>query len=251
MATYELLNGIGYRPDDDQRGYRPPERPEPFVPPRVNATAANGLTEGTVVEKADAAFKHAADSWKKHIAETNKHQEHYTSEGYRAQIAKFADTDAAKAVDTAIDSLQARADKAASDLTKIMVDLSPDGDTAAELRATRYWDRIKPLLDNAKGGAVSRAQQLVSEASREQLGTLLQELPAYLEARNQPTSWIETTVGQVVPEYARAVKRNRSAQQALTTAKYTASSLRRTFSEGHAGNAIVLADFRGYDPDKT
>jgi hypothetical protein len=144
----------------------------------------------------------------------------------------------------------AAADQAAAKLAKIMTDLSPDGDTAAELRAGRFWDRTKPLLDNAKEGAVSRAQKLITTASREELGTLLQELPAYLEARNQPTSWIESAVSQAVPEYGQAVKRNRLAQKALTIAKYNADNLCRTFAEGHAGSPLVLADLRGYDPDK-
>jgi hypothetical protein len=208
------------------------------------------LTGGTVVEGVDAAFNHAKKRWQKHIDETNKSKEHYTSEGYQAQLAKFADTGAAKAVDTEVGNLQAIADQSAAKLAKIMTGLSPDGDTAAELRANRYWLRTKPLLDNAKEGAVSRAQKLITTASREELGTLLQELPAYLEAHNQPTSWIESAVSQAVPEYGQAVKRNRLAQKALTIAKYNADNLRRTFAEGRAGSPLVLADLRGYDPDK-
>jgi hypothetical protein len=250
MPEWDLPNGIGYAPDADQRMYQPPVVAEPFAPPTVSATAANGLVSGTVVEKAHGAAEHAKTMWHRHIDETNKSKQHYTTEGYQAQLAKFADTGAAKAVDTEVGNLQASADQAAAKLAKIMTGLSPDGDTAAELRAGRFWDRTKPLLDNAKEGAVSRAQKLITTASREELGTLLQELPAYLEAHNQPTSWIESAVSQVVPEYGQAVKRNRLAQKALTIGKYNADNLRRTFAEGHAGSPLVLADLRGYDPDK-
>ena len=215
--------------------------------PRPRSTAIPGEL---LSRRVDAAFNHAKKRWQLHIDETNKSKQHYTSEGYQAQLAKFASTDAAAAVDIAVDNLQALADVAAGKLGKIMAGLSPDGDTAAELRAGRFWDRAKPLLDNAKEGAVSRAQKLIVNASREELGTLLQELPSYLEARNQPTNWIEAAVSQVVPEYGQAVKRNRLAQNTLTIAKHNANGLRRTFTEGRAGSPIVLADLRGYDPDR-
>jgi hypothetical protein len=246
---YELLNGVGYRPDAEDRVYRPPVAPEPFAPPSVSATAVNGLRESTPVERTFAAAEHAKKMWQKHIDDTNKDAQNYTIEGYQAQLAKFADTAAAKAAFESVDHLQARGYQAAAALTKIMAGLSPNGDTAAELRATRFWERTKPLLDNAKEGAVSRAQKLVANATREELGTLLQELPAYLEAGNHTTSWIESAVGQPVPEYARAVKQNRNAQNALMIAKQNVTSLRRAITQGQAGSPIVLADPRGYDPD--
>jgi hypothetical protein len=248
MSLTEIPNGLRWSADPEERVYRPPVAPEPFVPPPVSATAVNGLVGGTVVERADAAFAHALASLDKFRSSIET--QHYTQEGLAAHLSKFADTDAAKAVDKAVDSLQARADQAAAKLAKIEADLSPDGDTAAELRATRFWDRTKPLLDNAKEGAVIRAQKLISAATREQLGTLLQELPAYLEALNQPTDWITAAIGQAVPEYAQAAKQHRSAQQALLIGKTNAQNLRRAFTSGHMGSQVVLVDSRKYDPDK-
>ena len=66
---------------------------------------------------------------------TNENKHLYSGEGYRDQIAKFADTAAARAVDQAVEQVRQRADKASAQVDKIRRQLSPNGDTAAELRA--------------------------------------------------------------------------------------------------------------------
>lgn len=242
MSMTPIVNGWRYTTPNEQRVYQPPQ-PEPFTAPRVTAHAVT--VDGSVVEKANATFNHAKASFEKFLNDIPR--EHYSPEGLRAQVAKFASTDAAKAVEHAVESVRDRASKAAATVEKIRHDLSPNGDTAAELRAGRQWDRTKPLLDNAKEGAFARAQKLIASADREQLGVLLQELPAYLEAHGQPTDWIDATVGQAVPEYARAAGQLKKARQALTIAEHNATALRRSFDQGNA--MAILVDPRDYDPD--
>ena len=245
MTTYELPNGIGYRPPAEDRMYKePPPPPEPFTAPRVSASAVK--VDGSVVEQAHAAFTHAKTAFEKFLNDIPR--EHYSAEGLTAQIAKFAATDAARAVDQAVANVRERADNAAKQVEKIRRDLSPNGDTAAELRAGRLWDRTKPLLDNAKEGAFGKAQKLIASADREQLGVLLQELPSYLEARGLPSDWIDTAVGQAVPEYAQATKKLNTAKQALTIAEFNAKSLRTSFDKGYSSS--ILTDARQYDPDR-
>ena len=220
MTTYELPNGIGYRPLAEDRMYKePPLPPEPFTAPRVSASAVK--VDGSVVEQAHAAFTNAKTAFEKFLNEIPR--EHYSADGLKAQIKKFGDTAAAAAVDAAVAKVRDRADAASKQVEKIRKDLSPFGDTAAELRAARYWDRTKPLLDNAKEGAFGRAQKLIASANREELGTLLQELPAYLEALGHPTDWIDTAVGQVVPEFAQATKQHQKARHHLLSPSTTPS----------------------------
>jgi hypothetical protein len=104
------------------------------------------------------------------------------------------------------------------------------------------------VLDNAKEGAFGAAQKLIANADREQLGVLLQELPSYLQSRGHTSDWLDTAVGQVVPEYAQAAKKHQKAKQALTIAEHNALSLRRSFDEGRS--ISILTDARSYDPDK-
>jgi hypothetical protein len=242
---YALPNGIGWRPDAEARAYRPAyEAPEPFTPPPVRASAVK--VNGSVVEQAHAAFTNGKTAFEKFLNDIPR--EHYSPDGLKAQVEKFSDTAAARAVDAAVASVRDHADKANAQVEKIRRGLSPNGDVAAELRATRLWDRTRPLLDNAKEGAFGRAQKLIANANREELGVLLQELPAYLEALGHPTNWIDTAVGQVVPEYAQAAKRRQKAQQALTIAELNAKSLQRSFAQGYSSS--ILTDARLYDPDK-
>lgn len=243
----EITNGVRWT--NPNTGYQPPtpQRPAPFTPPTVRAGTPK-LEGGTAVEQAQTAIEHAKTAWEKHVAATNEQKEHYSPEGYRAQLAAFADTEAAKAVDRALTQVETRADNAAKDLAQIRAALSPNGDTAAELRATRYWNRTKPLLDNAKN-PFTTAKELISAASREELGVLLQELPAYLQARGIPAEWIDHHVATVVPEYGDSVRRHQRAQKALAIARHNAAVLRRTFTTGDPTAAVILVDGRKFDPD--
>jgi len=228
-----------HRPD-----YVRPDRADDYQPTRVTAHAVK--VEGTVVEQAHATFTNAKTAHEQFLNDIPR--DHYSADGLKAQISNFATTDIAKAVDHAEASVRDLADNANAEYEQIRSELSPNGDTAAELRAGRYWDRTRPLLDNAKEGAVAKAQNLIAAADREQLGVLLQELPAYLEARNYPTEWIDLAVGQAVPEYSQAAARKKKAQQALTIAQYNAKSLRESFTNGYSSGFIT--DGRKYDPDK-
>jgi hypothetical protein len=57
--------------------------------------------------------------------------------------------------------------------------------TAAELRAARYWNRTRPLLDLEDNAAklFPAVMQLVETVDDADLATVLEELPAYLQAR--------------------------------------------------------------------
>jgi hypothetical protein len=68
VTTYELPNGIGYRPLAEDRMYKgPPLPPEPFTAPRVSASAVK--VDGSVVEQAHAAFTNAKTAFEKFLNE--------------------------------------------------------------------------------------------------------------------------------------------------------------------------------------
>src|SRR5262245_42540502 len=211
---YELLNGRGWSVPAGQRGCQEPKTPQPFNAPPVNAGALK--VEGTTLEQSHASMLHAQSEFKKHVDATNELRSHFTDEGFAHQVAAFQTTEAAKAVDKAEQAVQARRDQAQAQMDKVYRDLSPNGDAAAESRATRYWNRTERLLDAVDSGQkFSTAQELIKQASREELGTLLQELPAYLKSCGSPTDWIDTVVGQAVPEYADAKNQLRKAEAAM------------------------------------
>jgi hypothetical protein len=183
MPETEILNGVRWTPSPEERVYRPPAEPEQFRPPSVTAPAIN--SNGTTVEKAAAAIVHANDSFAKHVTRTDEHRHHYTPEGYKAQIAAFAETAAARSVDGAVNSVRERRDQLAAQVDKIYRGLTPLGDAAQEARNDRYWNQTLRILDNIK--ELSRvdavAKDLLANADRAQLGVLLQELQPYIQAR--------------------------------------------------------------------
>ena len=92
-------------------------------------------------------------SFGSHLDATEAIRDHLSPEGYQAQIDAFQNTSAAKDVDRALESVTARRDAAAANVDKVRKSLSPNGDTAAELRATRVTaTRMMRQLDAKQPG---------------------------------------------------------------------------------------------------
>jgi hypothetical protein len=250
MPTYSTRNGNGVMHvlDADQRGYRePPPPPAPFEPPSVQAGVPT--FSGTQLQQAHAAILHASKEFQRHINATDEQRHHYTPEGYRDQIARFQSTAAARSVDAALESVAARRDSAAAKVDKIRRDLSPDGNEAVELRALRYRDRVIRQLDAAKdgGAAFKLAQDLLAGATREELGTLLQELPSLLNSRGIPSDWVDPSLARIIPEYGTARAQLKQAESAYQITRMNVEFMRRGFADGRA--PTVLTDPGKYDPD--
>jgi len=238
--TTEIHNGVSHRVPNDQRGYQaPPPAAPPWQPPDVIAPALN--FEGTCVQQAHAAITHAQSEFRKHIEATDAGKGNFSPEGYQAQIAAFQNTAAARAVDTALESVTAHRDAAAAQVAKVKRDLSPNGDTAAELRANRYRDRVIRRLDVKDPGQLfNAANEELAGATREELGTLLQELPSYLQSRGVTTDWIDAAVAQVVPEFAAARAELKKAESAFLITRQNVGFVKQGFANGRP--VTVLAD---------
>jgi hypothetical protein len=226
------------------------QRPDPHPddthhPTRVTAKAQ--AAGDTAIERSLAIIESAKSEYDRFLGSIPR--EHYSAAGLQDQIAKFSDTSAVKAVDAAVTQVQERTDALAAQVDTIRKGMSSPGDTAAELRAGRYWDRTKSLLDNAEGSPFVTAQKLIANADRTELGTLLQELPAYLQARGHTSDWIDTVVRNAVPEYGAARAQLTKAQRALAVTQSNAESLRRSFSDPGHRSVFVKYD-RKFDPDK-
>jgi hypothetical protein len=116
----------GYSPADHRVD---PESHFPLTAPAVQAS-------GSVVEQAHAAFENAAKQFEKHLATIDMTV--YTDVGAQQRINEFTRTQAAKAVDAALDQVQARRDQAAARIEHLRRELSPAGDAVTESRNTRY-----------------------------------------------------------------------------------------------------------------
>lgn len=207
----------------------------------------NDLSDASLVEAAHATMIRAKARFERHLSGIER--SHYSAEGVHDEIRSFTSTDDARAIDKAVEQVRQLRGDAQANVDAIRRALSPDGDTAAELRALRSWARAQKLLDNAGPvKLVATAEDLITNAVPDELGTLLQELPAYLRSRGQASDWIDGAVTRVVPEYRRARERLTKADQALQITEYNARSLHRGFGSGRPPR--VLADPSRYDPDR-
>ena len=246
MPTTEIRNGISYTPEN--RGYRPPPEQPQWRAPDVYAPALQADGDDTAVQRAHKAILHARDEHRKHLAETDAIREHLTAEGYKARLAEFQNTSAAKAVDREFENITARRDEAVANVEKVRKSLSPSGDVAAELRATRYRDRVIRQLDAKQPNErFELANALIAGATREEIGVLLQELGPYLESKGASPEWIDAAVAQVVPEYAAARATAELAEKAYQVTRTNFDFARKSF--GTDRPATIFVDPSKFDPD--
>lgn len=228
-----------------------------FNPQDVTSPAVDFT--GTVVEQAIAAINHAQNEFHRTIEKFSPERRNYTTDNWAAQLDKFADTGAYAALDHHVAQVQNRRDQAQSHLDEVRRSLSPDGDTAVELRASRFWNRSKGVLDSKQDSSevMHTARALIAKSTPAELGTLLQELPAYCSARGvKDLNWIDDTAGTVAPEYRKAAKQLAKAKQAATLVEYSARSLRRNIETRQERRVVLPVTMKSgvsldkYDPDK-
>jgi hypothetical protein len=232
-----------------QLSYDPHHRQGP-VPMTITgpkpAPPAAPAPKVTTVSTALATMENARSAHQKHLAEVARSRESFTADGYRAKVLEFADSPEAKAVDEHEAAVIARRDKAAADYEQTLANLSRPGDSAEEQRNSRAWDRQKRTIDHADS-PVAAARAAINQAKPEELGVLLDELPAHLAATGHPTDWITSSVEQVVPELAAARGQLDKASRAAEIAQYDAARLREGFASGRP--PVELVDMARFDPD--
>lgn len=227
----------------------------------------------TVFQRAQAAIQAAKSGYTKHVeANRSDHADNLklvadirgnvSPQGMaKANIAlaeknqAFANTAPYRTMNAAVDDVRTRADQAKARLAKVCSDLSPDGDTAAELRATRYWNRTKGVLDSLTGSHSTHAVRLriekaIADAKPAELGTLLQEVEGYCESRQiDPAGWLDHALAIKVPDYVQAKNDVGITGVALSVVEATAARLRSAVESGHNAAALTVDIPDKYDPD--
>ena len=120
--------------------------------------------------------------------------------------------------------------------------LVTEGDTAAQIRASRRWESDRNLLD-ARGGSLEVGRQLLEDADDAGLSVLLEQLPAYYAARGlDATPVIEATLSQKCPELAAADREARRTELNATVLKADAARLRNGIASGSRVRPEALVD---------
>ena len=211
--------------------------------PRVKVTGE------TPVAQANSVFASVNKLLARHIEEKRGQASRFTPDGLSAEIHRFAETPAARAVDEYENLVNERVAQAEARAEQIRRGLSCDYDTAGELRAQRALDRAIRKWDSHDGGklAASVREDLLN-ADPTELGVLAREVAPYLESRGVPSSFVEPVLAEKVPELAQAEAELKKAKQAQTVTRYNANTVRNAIKEGRP--AAALADASNYDPDR-
>ena len=114
-------------------------------------------------------------------------------------------------IDAIDGELTRRIEAAVTGAAALRASLGRSGDElAAQIRAQRYWARTKAVLDTyTTGELLGKAPGIVSSVAAEDLPTLLEELPTYLDARkasrltSDVMAGIEAAVHGRFPELSR------------------------------------------------
>lgn len=158
----------------------------------------------------------------------------YTSDNIREHVAAFANTDAAHRVEDSLEAVRRMAEDAEAAVASTRERLMSPGDSAAELRNTRYWNRVQRTLDSTKDGHAGVVEGLIKDAKADEIGVLLQELPSYMQTKGfRDLDWIDQLVGQKVPEYGTAQRRAAVAQSARTIAERNAKMLQTRYATAY------------------
>jgi hypothetical protein len=234
-----INNGHGGASVANPWGDRQPSPPDGGRAP--HEVDARVIAQGsTLDEQANSAIQNANTQLGYHVDNVRQAEHLYSPEGVEAQLREFAGTPAAKAVDEYEKRYDEQVGELAANVDNVRRSLTPELDTAGELRASRSWDRLRRSLDSVADGKVAltvkRAIETAGDAER---GVLLQELPSYVESRGVPSDFIEETVTRVVPELATAQAELDKAKRKQAVIKYNASAVRKGIASGRPATTIV------------
>jgi hypothetical protein len=177
--------------------------PTPQPVPAPNAPAVN--FSGDPFEVADAKTRYAARTFNEYVEQVNSIPN--LDERQKAQaLESFANTAAARDAEASVSAARAYRDQLAVRPDAERATLTTASDPAAQTNAVRQWERDQRLLDaqSSVGQIYSTARNLVNNATPEQLAVLAEELPSYLKAKGQPSTWVNDALAQAAPQLGEA-----------------------------------------------
>jgi hypothetical protein len=207
----------------------------------------------TLAEQVNSAITNTNSLLGRYVDNVRKDERHYSAEGLDAQLGQFANTQAAKDVDEYERRFDAHVDQLAANLEAAKRALTPNLDTAGELRASRAWDRHRQALSAKEGTgqlAHAAAQAVQNASTPEERNVLLQELPSFLESHGVPSGFLDQATAQVAPELAEAQAKLAKGQRAQMRIKHNARAVRQAIDNHRPAHPGVLVGLGDDDPDR-
>jgi hypothetical protein len=208
------------------------------TPPRADARAFSG----SAVAVAQATLEHAAVQYASYLASL-------PADEAPSEAGAFRNTDAAKAATVALGAVRDLVPAARAEMTRLRADLRPPADAAGQIAAQRQWQRHRQILDRAEPGtSVALANRLLTNADPAELATIVEELPSYLAARGQDSTWVDDVVANNVPKLGAARDRLARAKRAAAVIEQNHTMLAKAY-EQDTRPPQRLVDAAQFDPD--
>ncbi len=224
---------------------RDADAPRPSYTPPAPAQPQRPATRA---EQAFSAFEQARQDYRASLDALHRRTD-LTDEGLADARAELASQHAHKVDATEADVIALRdgaaADYAATRARLGTVEHTPEGQS----KASRDWQRHERAIANAKS-PTSKLRELIATVPDSELGVLLQEGPAYLDASGQPSAWVDQAVEQRSSDLAAARQRLEKANRLVEVAQVDTALLRKGFqTDSPPTRPLVDATKLGFDPD--
>ena len=214
----------------------PPVTQSPPAPPTLASEAFKVLTTIAAAYNADRDRAH------RDFINPMTGQIDSESIGFKQRQAEFASGPAASEIATVERLIAADIEAKRHASEQVRKSLVTEGDTASEIRASRKWDSAKALLDS-RDASLSAGRKLLESASNAELSVLLEQLPAYYQAKGvDPKPVIDAVLAQKVPELASANADLRDAERKAAVITADAARLRAGISSGTRFRVEGLVD---------
>ncbi len=114
-------------------------------------------------------------------------------------------------------------------------------------RRDRAWARAKHAIDRAQEdpsgrSTVQTTREVIQGARPEEIGVLVQEVPADLESLGLPTDFVESEVAAKAPKLAEAQRELTSATRDVTVLRHTIAAVKRGIDSSSPVPEVALVD---------
>jgi len=229
--------------------------PDPGADPVKVSVTANPQAQ-TVLGRAAEIQAQTNDAYGEHLDRVREVGRKYTDEGRAAITPELLESFKSEPIWRQARDAEVEVERRVAELAQ-QVDnerraLTPNLDAAGETRQQRAIDRARGDLAKVEDGwKAQAAAKILRDASDQDVGILVQELPHLLPA-DVPAEVLEPAIRERAPEYAAAQRKLTKAERGQAIIKANGQKLRQAIGQEHRQSHGILGlelSSGAYDPD--
>jgi hypothetical protein len=232
--------------------------PDPNAPIMRLPVTANPQSE-TVLGRAAEIQAQTNEAFGKHLEHIREVGRKYTDAGRAAITPQLLEDFYREPIWQQVQEVESQAEQRVAELEQQVANerraLTPDLDTAGELRQQRAIDRAQRELSRAPDGwKIKAAAKMLRDAADPDVGILVQELPGLIGDDAQSVAEVlEPAIRERAPEYAAAQQKLAKAQRGAAIIRSNQKLLRQAIVNEHRQSVGILGlqlpKSGNHDPD--